>query len=87
VARLPRLYAGDHERCFGQPRVSELGKTPDQAGEPGYNTGKNMLGCKPYLAVDGLGPILGLTITTEALPDRDGAKTVIEEIASSFGRL
>jgi hypothetical protein len=46
-----------------------------------------MLGCKPYLAVDGLGPILGLTITTEALPDRDGAKTVIEEIASSFGRL
>jgi putative transposase len=66
---------------------SQSVKTPDQAGERGYDAGKKIQGRKRHLAVDCLGLILGIMITTGAVQDRDAAKTVIQQLVDSFGRL
>jgi putative transposase len=41
---------------------SQSVKTPDQAGERGYDAGKNVSGRKRHLAVDSLGLIMAMTI-------------------------
>ena len=46
-------------------------KTPDQAGERGYDAGKKIAGRKRHLAVDCLGLILLLKITPASVQDRD----------------
>ena len=66
---------------------SQSVKTPDQAGERGYDAGKNVKGRKRHLAVDSLGLIMGLTITTADVQDRTAAKPLIENLVSRFGRL
>lgn len=66
---------------------SQSVKTPDQAGERGYDAGKKIKGRKRHLAVDSLGLILGLMITTAAVQDRDAAKTLIQGLVDLFGRL
>src|SRR5438067_11439613 len=66
---------------------SQSVKVPDQAGERGYDAGKKVSGRKRHLAVDCLGLILGIMITTGAVQDRDAAKTVIQQLVDSFGRL
>ena len=52
---------------------SQSVKTPDQAGERGYDAGKKVKGRKRHLAVDSLGLIMGLTITTADVQDRAAA--------------
>ena len=66
---------------------SQSVKTPDQAGERGYDAGKKIKGRKRHLAVDCLGLILGLVITSAAVQDRDAAKELIETLVSWFRRL
>jgi putative transposase len=66
---------------------SQSVKTPDQAGERGYDAGKKIKGRKRHLAVDSLGLILGLVITTAAVQDRDAAKNLIQGLVNLFGRL
>ena len=66
---------------------SQSVKTPDQAGERGYDAGKKVKGRKRHLAVDSLGLILGLTLTSAAVQDRDGAKPLIKGLVELFGRL
>ena len=61
--------------------------TPDHAGERGYDAGKKINGRKRHLAVDTLGLILGMTITTAAVQDRDAAKSLIKGLVGMFGRL
>ena len=55
----------------------QLVKTPDQAGERGYDAGKKVSGRKRHIAVDVLGMILAITITSAAVQDRDAAKGLI----------
>jgi len=62
-------------------------KTPDQAGESGYDAGKKIKGRKRHLAVDALGLILTMVITSAAVQDRDAAKTLIQTLMGLFGRL
>ena len=62
-------------------------KTPDQAGERGYDAGKKIKGRKRHLAVDSLGLILGLMITSAAVQDRAAAKPLIQGMVDLFGRL
>jgi len=66
---------------------SQSVKTPDQAGESGYDAGKKIKGRKRHLAVDTLGLILTMVITSAAVQDRDAAKTLIQSLLGGFGRL
>jgi putative transposase len=66
---------------------SQSVKVPDQAGQRGYDAGKNVSGRKRHLAVDCLGLILGIVITSAAVPDRVAAKTLITFLVCMFGRL
>jgi putative transposase len=66
---------------------SQSVKTPDQAGESGYDAGKKIKGRKRHLAVDSLGLVLTMAITSAAVQDRDAAKTLIKTLVSLFGRL
>ena len=66
---------------------SQSVKTPDQAGASGYDAGKKIKGRKRHLAVDTLGLVLGLMITSAAVQDRDAAKTLVGTLVKVFGRL
>jgi len=66
---------------------SQSVKTPDQAGERGYDAGKKIKGRKRHLAVDTLGLMLGIMITSAATQDRDAAKNLIGTLVQLFGRL
>ena len=67
---------------------SQSVKTTDQAGEQrGYDAGKKIKGRKRHIAVDSLGLILGLVITSAAVQDRDAAKSLIQGLVQWFGRL
>jgi putative transposase len=66
---------------------SQSVKTPDQAGERGYDAGKKIKGRKRHLAVDSLGLIMGLMVTSAAVQDRAAAKPLIRGLVDLFGRL
>jgi putative transposase len=66
---------------------SQSVKTPDQAGERGYDAGKKIMGRKRHVAVDCLGLILAIVITTGAVQDRAAAKGLLKALVSTFGRL
>lgn len=66
---------------------SQSVKTADQAGERGYDAGKKVNGRKRHIAVDTLGLLLAIVITTAAVQDRDAAKSLIGKLVKYFGRL
>ena len=66
---------------------SQSVKTPDQAGDRGYDAGKKIKGRKRHVAVDVLGLVLAIMITPAAVQDRDAAKTLIKGLVDLFGRL
>lgn len=66
---------------------SQSVKVPDQAGERGYDAGKKISGRKRHLAVDTLGLILAVTITSAAVQDRDAAKGLIQLLLSMYHRI
>src|SRR6202167_4342928 len=66
---------------------SQSVKTPDQAGERGYDAGKKINGRKCHVAVDTLGLMLARVITSAAVQDRAAAKTLIGVLVKMFGRL
>jgi putative transposase len=66
---------------------SQSVKTPDQAGERGYDAGKKISGRKRHVAVDCLGLILAIMITPASVQDRDAAKGLIQLLVGTFGRL
>lgn len=66
---------------------SQSVKTPDQAGERGYDAGKKISGRKRHVAVDCLGMILAIMITPASIQDRDAAKGLLTLLVSTFGRL
>lgn len=66
---------------------SQTVKTPDQDGQRGYDAGKKINGRKRHLAVDTLGMILTMVITSAAVQDRDAAKTLIGALVRLFVRV
>lgn len=66
---------------------SQSVKTPDQAGERGYDAGKKIAGRKRHVAVDCLGLILAILITPASVQDREAAKPLIQGLVALFGRL
>jgi len=66
---------------------SQSVKTPDQAGLRGYDAGKKIKGRKRHIAVDTLGLLLAVRITSAATQDRDAAQPLIQHLLAMFGRL
>src|SRR5579864_581801 len=66
---------------------SQSVKTPDQAGERGYDACKKVSGRKRHVAVDCLGLILFMMITPASVQDRDAARPLIKMLVSLYGRL
>ena len=66
---------------------SQSVKTPDQAGERGYDAGKKISGRKRHVAVDCLGLILFMMITPASVQDRDAARSLIKTVVSLYERL
>jgi putative transposase len=66
---------------------SQSVKTPDQAGERGYDAGKKINGRKRHLAVDTLGMILCVVVTSAGMQDRTAAKMLIQTLVEWFGKL
>ena len=55
---------------------SQSVKTAEQAGERGYDAGKNVNGRKRHILVDCLGMVLGVVVHSAGIQDRDGARVV-----------
>lgn len=66
---------------------SQSVKTPDQAGERGYDAGKKISGRKRHVAVDCLGLILAIMITPGSVQDRDAAKGLIQLLVDTYSRV
>jgi putative transposase len=56
---------------------SQSVRTPDTAGERGYDAGKKLKGRKRHLLVDTLGLVLAVKVTPANVQDRDGARTLL----------
>src|SRR6266571_1157782 len=66
---------------------SQTVKTGDPAGERGYDAAKKVLGRKRHVAVDCMGMILSLLITSAATQDRAAAKSLIKLLVGMYSRV
>ena len=66
---------------------SQSVKTTESSGERGYDAGKKVNGIKRHVLVDTLGLILWIKVLTADIQDRDGARTLLEQVKGLFPRL
>ena len=66
---------------------SQSVKTTDRGGVRGYDAAKKTLGRKRHILVDTLGLLLVVVVHAADVQDRDGARQVLEVLASKFRRL
>jgi putative transposase len=66
---------------------SQSVKTTEIASERGYDAGKKVKGRKRHLLVDTLGLLLIVVVHAASIQDRDGARSVLEQIPERFPRL
>lgn len=64
-------------------------KAAETVGKPsrGFDAGKKINGRKRHIAVDTLGMLLCVLVTTASVQDRDGARPVLEHLATAFRRV
>jgi putative transposase len=60
---------------------SQSVKTSEGGVECGYDAGKKVTGRKRHALVDTLGLLMNVIVTSAAVQDRDGAKTVMNDLA------
>lgn len=66
---------------------SQSVKIADQRGVRGYDAGKKVRGRKRHLLVDTLGLVWLVWVSTAAVQDRDGARTLLARLAHRFSDL
>jgi len=66
---------------------SQSVKSDGHGGVVGYDAGKRIKGRKRHVLVDTLGLVLGVTVTPASCPERQGAQTVLEQVADWLTRL
>src|SRR5512135_3046155 len=78
----------------GRPKSPGLGiidsqsvKTTERGGPHGKDAHKKVNGRKRHLVVDTLGMVVAAVVHSAGIPDRDGAKPVLEKLVGRFPRL
>jgi putative transposase len=66
---------------------SQSVKTTAIAGVRGYDAGKHINGRKRHVLVDTLGLLLTVVVTTAAVQDRDGARTLLAHLPGACKKL
>lgn len=61
---------------------SQSVKSDPHGGSVGYDAAKRIKGRKRHILVDTLGLLLGIEVTAADVPERDGAKTLLEDVLS-----
>jgi transposase len=89
-ARLRALVRETHDkRCrpTGAILDSQSVKSDPHGGAVGYDAAKRIKGRKRHLLVDTLGLVLGATVSPADVPEREGAKGLLERALGSFSWL
>jgi putative transposase len=63
---------------------SQSVRAADQAGERGYDKGKNIKGIKRHILVDTLGLLLAVFITPADVQEREGARGFLSPVLAAF---
>ena len=85
---------GDVREAAGREREpsaaiidSQSVKTTERGGVHGYDAGKKVNGRKRHILVDTLGLVWLVVVTAASVQDRDGARTLLEVLATKMRRL
>ena len=92
--RIHDQLRGDVREAAGRERTPSAGcldsqsvKTTGRGGVHGYDAGKKVNGRKRHVLVDTLGLVWLLVVTAASVQDRDGARTLLQVLATGMKRL
>lgn len=87
LRELARVAAGKEPTPSAAVIDAQSVKTVGHAEERGYDAGKQVKGRKRHIAVDTLGLLLVVWVTSARLQDRDGGVQVCDELHQQFERV
>ena len=82
-----RRKVGRHKHPTAGCLDSQSVKSTAVPGERGYDKAKNITGRKRHLLVDTLGLLLVVVVTAACIPERDGAKLVLQRLTGACKKL